>query len=136
MADSSDRRGYETPIMADVETGVRRLLRFQVKLILAVLVVLLVGGGVVAGIVITRENKSVTVPDVRGRDNVGVATSFDRTGLAFDFTRIEQASSTIPFGHVIKTDPAAGERAKRGAVVRVFFSCGAPRPGFCDAAAP
>jgi beta-lactam-binding protein with PASTA domain len=132
MPDGSEHRGYETPIMGDVETAYRRLFRFQVKFMLVVVAIILVVGGVVAGVVLTRHSEPATVPDVRGLDNVAVASSFDRAGLASDYQRFERADETVTFGRVLTTDPPPGARVKRGTVVSVTFSCGMPQPGFCS----
>jgi beta-lactam-binding protein with PASTA domain len=128
----SDQRGYNTPMAADLETAFHRLLHFQIKIILAILAFILVVGGVVGGVVLYHNSRPVVVPDVQGLDNVGTAILFDRVGLAFGYVRVEKASETVPFGNVISTDPLAGTKVRRGDVIRVTFSCGPPRPGFCN----
>jgi eukaryotic-like serine/threonine-protein kinase len=127
-----DQRGYETPVVADFETAVRRLIRFQIKILVGFLAFLLVFGGVVGGVVLYRNSRSVVVPSVRGLDNVGTAILFNRVGLGFGYISIDKASETVPFGQVISTDPPPGAEVKRGTVIRVTFSCGPPRPPICN----
>lgn len=124
-------RGYETPVMADVETAYRRLLRFQLKLVLIFVALLVVVGGIV--LLNNRdESRSATVPNLRGLDTAGAASTLRRAGLAPDYLSFDQASETITFGRVISTDPPAGVRLDRGAVIKVTISCGAPQPGICN----
>jgi eukaryotic-like serine/threonine-protein kinase len=131
---ADERRGYRTEIMADVETAYRRLLRFQLKVMGAFLLVLVVVGGSVAAvlIVVLSDGGSKTVPDVVGLDNVGTAVTLEHAGLSPGYIRLDQASNTVQFGHVIRTDPPAGTRVKRGGIVRVTFSCGRAVRGFCN----
>jgi serine/threonine-protein kinase len=132
MVERSGQRGYETPIIADVETAFRRLFRFQVKLALAFLAVIVVVGGVVGGIALSRQDELAVVPDLRGLDHVGVASTLHDAGLAPNYTRLEQPSETVPISRVIGSEPPAGTRLDRGTIITVFLSCGSPRPGFCD----
>lgn len=133
MAGPPDQYGYQTPVMDDAERAYRRLLRFQIKMIVVVLLVGAVVAAAVAAVVLTREESRTTVPNVVGFDNVGVASTFERAHLATDFLRFERASTSVPIGRVVTTDPPPGTRVKRGSVVRVTFSCGAPTAFFCAA---
>lgn len=132
MTDPSDRRGYQTPLGADLETGFRRLLRFQIKLGTILLVIALVIGGTVAGIMWYRAQQPVTVPDVQGLDTAAVASAFHRAGLSPDYIHLQKPSTTVAIGRVISTEPPAGTEVERGAVIRVTVSCGEPEPGFCN----
>lgn len=132
MTDQPDRRGYETPVMADAETAFRRFLRFQVKVMVIFFVVVAVIVGIVVAIVVGRANDPVAVPDLRGFNNVDVASTLNRAGLPSDYVSIERASRQVPIGRVIETDPAAGEEVDPDTVLRVTFSCGPPQPGFCE----
>lgn len=126
------RRGYETAIIADAETAFRRLFRFQLKLALAFLAVLVVVGGVVVGAALYREDRPAVVPDLRGLDHVGAFSTLHDAGLAPNYARLEQPSETVPIGRVIGSEPPAGARLDRGTIITVILSCGPPRPGFCD----
>jgi serine/threonine-protein kinase len=132
MTDQPDRRGYETPLMADAETAFRRLMRFQVKVAVIFFVVVAVIVGIVVVVVVARANDSVVVPDVRGFNNVDVASTLNRVGLPSDYVSLERASRRVPIGRVIETDPAAGEEVDPDTVLQVIFSCGPPQPGFCE----
>ncbi len=136
MADDPDHRGYETPLMADVETGYRRLLRFQLKVIVVFVLVLAVIGGIVFVVIVARDDDAktvtVTVPDVRGFDHVAVASVFTRAGLAPDYIAFDRASENVTVGRVISTDPPPGTSVRKGTVIKVTFSCGTPQPGFCN----
>lgn len=126
-----DRRGYKTSFGADLETGFRRLVRFQVKIILVVLILLVVVAGIVAGVVSYQRSRTVVVPDLKGVDHVGAAIVLDRAGLSPEYISLEKASTTVPIGRVISTEPPAGGEVTRETLVKVTFSCGPPQPGFC-----
>ena len=129
---SNHRRGYETPLIADVETGFRRLLRFQIKYGLILLLIALVVGGIVGGVLWARAQQPVAVPDVRGLDTVAVASTFHSAGLSPNYIHLQKASRAVSIGCIITTEASVGTEVKRGAVIRVTLSCGPPMPGFCN----
>ena len=65
---------------------------------------------------------SATVPNVAGFNNVHAAQVLDDAG--FQNTDEFEHSQTVPFGQVIRTDPAAGTKAPRGSLVVVYISDG------------
>ena len=130
-----EHRGYETPVMADVETAYRRFIRFQLKVIAVFLVVAAVVGGVVLYHVHQDDlahRRPVSVPDLSGLDNVTAAFTLERAGLTPVYTRFDRASPSVPLGHVISTDPPAGSKWKRDVPIRVTMSCGPPQPPLCN----
>ena len=95
-----------------------------------VLLALLVVGGIVAAILLTRDNGNdkhkaapgvdrVAVPNVVGRDAATAATRLDTRGLKAD---LRSRTSSKPAGTVVAQRPRAGRRVPRGAVVTVFVS--------------
>jgi hypothetical protein len=127
-------RGYQTPIMGDIETAYRRYLRFGLK-VLAVF--FLIVALIVAGAVLVVDHKThiaadqeVSVPSLVNLSNVDAFGSLTNASLNYQQTEI--ASATVPFGQVISSAPTAGTKVKIGSTVHVFLSCGQPVPGFCS----
>ena len=67
----------------------------------------------------------VEVPDVVGLDATEAAAELGQAG--FRVRRVNESSSTVDDGSVIRTDPAAGEPAERGSVVTLYVSTGPER---------
>jgi eukaryotic-like serine/threonine-protein kinase len=65
--------------------------------------------------------KTVTVPNLVGRDVEEARTILDRRGLEAD---VERAPSKKPEGEVLEQDPAAGEDAEEGDTVKLVVSGG------------
>lgn len=135
MSDDRARRGYETPLVADLETAYRRFLRFQLKVIAGFVVVVAL---VVAGVLYTIRQRDIDrdrprpLPSLIGLDNVTAAYTLDRAGFTPLFTRSDRASATIPLGRIVSTDPAPGTRVKPDTLISVTFSCGPPQPPLCN----
>ncbi len=67
-------------------------------------------------------NLSVRVPSVNGQlYDTGVA-SVKKLGIKT--SRLDQASSTVPTGHIISTDPAGGQKISKDTTVVVYVSSG------------
>jgi serine/threonine-protein kinase len=64
----------------------------------------------------------VNVPNVIGKDQVEATQILNDAGLKVQKTN--QASSSVPAGSVVGTDPAAGAQAPRGSTVTMFVSTG------------
>jgi serine/threonine-protein kinase len=64
----------------------------------------------------------VDIPDVRGKSEQDAVNTLRFVGL--QPTPTPQANDAVPSGQAIGTDPAAGTRVERGAVVRLFVSTG------------
>jgi serine/threonine-protein kinase len=64
----------------------------------------------------------VNVPNVTGKDQVEAAQILTDAGLKFQKTNM--ASSSVPAGSVVSTDPAAGSQAPRGSTVTMNVSTG------------
>jgi serine/threonine-protein kinase len=64
----------------------------------------------------------VEVPDVAGRDQVEATQLLNQAG--FRVTKSTEASSSVPSGSVIGTNPAAGTPAPRGSTVTIIVSSG------------
>ena len=67
--------------------------------------------------------ETVTVPDVTRMSVVAAKAKLEADG--FDIEVKSAPSDSIPENDVVKTDPAAGEKAKRGSLVVIFGSTGA-----------
>ena len=64
----------------------------------------------------------VNVPNVIGKDQVDATQTLNDAGLKVQKTN--QASSSVPAGSVVSTNPAAGTQAPRGSTVTMFVSTG------------
>ena len=121
--------GYQTPWVGDVEVGVRKFLRFYFKLALTIFAIVLLLMGAVILVAYLHSNRTVQVPSVVGLDNVAAFQVMGQAGLT-DLS-VSQASTSVAFGQVIGTNPAAGTSVKAGTDVQVAISCGPPSPGVC-----
>jgi hypothetical protein len=72
---------------------------------------------------------SVTVPKLAGLDNVNASAVLSKAGL--QPAEQDRASSTIGFGNVVSSSPAAGTKVRSGTTVMVTISCGQYAPGIC-----
>jgi beta-lactam-binding protein with PASTA domain len=68
------------------------------------------------------QTPGVDVPDVRGKSEDEAVNILRFVGL--QPTPTPQANDTVPKDQAVGTDPAAGVRVQRGAVVRLFISSG------------
>ena len=75
-------------------------------------------------VIITTSSGSegVIVPNVNGKDESTAANQLGQ--LEFATKTIKENSSTVAAGKVIKTDPAADAKVKRGATVTMYVSSG------------
>lgn len=81
--------------------------------------------GSVVTIFVSTGQASLTVPDVTGNDQVAATQTLNNAG--FVVQKATEANDTVPPGAVIRTDPAAGQKARRGGVVKMVVSSG-PTP--------
>lgn len=119
--------------------GLTRTVRRAVFALLALFVAAFLVFAVVLGISVyhsIRDNNglgvggqgsasSVRVPDIAGMDNVTGARQLSGAGLRFDSRN--EANPTIPFGIVIRTEPAAGSTLPPDTVVTMVLSDGPQR---------
>jgi serine/threonine-protein kinase len=109
--------------VAPVERAKRRRLRWPAAL--AVVAVLALAGSVVAWYVSRVETN--TVPALEGLP-IGEALN-KVAGLGWATISTEEASETVPTGSVIRTQPPAGTKLRKGAQLQFVVSTGpAPRP--------
>jgi hypothetical protein len=114
-------RGYNTPVVADLETGVRRIFRFELKLFLGFLILIALGIGIGLFVITQHDNRIVTVPSLTGLNNVSVAEALDSVGL--NEQEIDRTSN-VPFNQFISSTPPPGSRVKAGTTVVVVMSNG------------
>ena len=76
---------------------------------------------------IGQSDDGVEVPDVTGQSVQAAQLILIDAGFEFD-TTTRQSSQTAPVDEVISQDPAAGESAKEGSIVRLVVSTGPPAP--------
>ena len=107
----------------DAQPAGRRTAWFVVGLILAVMVV----GGLVFFAYRTLGAggaNAVTVPDVANQSTIAAQRTLEAKGFV---VKIRQTpSSAVDQNNVIRTDPAAGSKAKRGSTVIIYSSSGPP----------
>lgn len=65
---------------------------------------------------------AATVPNVVGFETLHAVEALDKAG--FDSSEEDEQSSTVPWGKVIRTDPAPGALARRGDTVTMYVSLG------------
>lgn len=69
---------------------------------------------------------NATVPNVVGESSSQALTEVSNAG--FQWSTDNESSSSVPFGHVIRTNPPAGATASRGSNVTVVISIGSNGP--------
>lgn len=83
------------------------------------------------------EGSTITVTVSKGAETAPVPSSAGQEGNAYDAAlvaagfmpaRVEEPSSTVPKGQVIRTNPAAGTQTPLGSVVTYYVSTGAAEP--------
>ena len=75
-------------------------------------------------ITVSSGAKSFTVPDVRGKTVDDASDTLRNSDGEFKVKTVTQASDDVDSGRVIRTDPANGESAPKGATVTIFVSSG------------
>jgi hypothetical protein len=83
--------------------------------------------------VTTTTPVAVPVPDLRGQDYTAAANTL--TGLGLVPKRVNEPSTTVPAGKVIRTDPSGGF-ALSGANITVVVSSGSPTPSASSSPSP
>ncbi len=71
---------------------------------------------------LTSSAAQVEVPDVQGKSVADAEQALQTAG--FRTTTEQEASKTVDKGNVIRTDPAAGEKAGKGSTVTIYESAG------------
>jgi eukaryotic-like serine/threonine-protein kinase len=89
--------------------------------IIAVFLILLIGGGVLAYTLIS--SPSIVVPDIKGKTLSQAQQALDAVGLKLQVAK-EVTNDKIAPGRVISQDPAAGAKMKKGGTVTVIMSKG------------
>ena len=72
-------------------------------------------------IIVARQPKTVSVPDVKGSDQGGAATTLSAAGLTVVFKQVPVGAQAKD-GVVVDQTPASGQKVKRGS--RVVVSIG------------
>jgi len=80
--------------------------------------------GAEVDITVSSGPATVKVPDVSGQSSATAAANLGSDG--FKVTTVTQASSTVPAGQVIGTNPAAGISVAPGTTVTIIVSSGTP----------
>jgi eukaryotic-like serine/threonine-protein kinase len=89
--------------------------------IIAIVLILLIGGGVLAYTLIS--SPSIVVPDIKGKTLSQAQQALDAVGLKLQVTK-EVTNDKIAPGRVISQDPTAGAKMKKGGTVTVVMSKG------------
>ncbi|WP_433561989.1 PASTA domain-containing protein [Nocardia sp. CA-151230] len=115
---SPGSRGYGSDLIEDRDKS-RRKVVIWLSIVLA-LAVLLGLGGWWLGV-----GRYSSVPSIAGMDTQKAVTTLQDAGFKTE-TR-QKASDMIPVGNVVGTDPPAGTRVTKGALVAVLVSSGKPK---------
>ena len=86
------------------------------------LAVLLVAGGLGWYLAVGRWTKVPTVAGATEQDAIATLA-----GANLGLTTLQEYSETVPSGRVIRTDPAQGQRARKGSTVTAYISRGPER---------
>ncbi len=78
--------------------------------------------GAEVDITVSTGPSTIKVPDVSGQSSTSAAANLASDG--FKVTTVSQASSTVPSGEVIGTNPAAGISVAPGTTVTIIVSTG------------
>jgi hypothetical protein len=78
--------------------------------------------GLLSAYVFARQGSDVDVPNVVGMPVATAERALHDAGLGTQL--LDQAGSALPGGVVVRTDPAAGQRVDRKAVIRLWVSAG------------
>jgi PASTA domain len=100
------------------------LIPFVIFFLLVVAGIVFIGFQVVPHLNLPIGN--ATVPNVIGEDSSQALTELSNAG--FEWSTDNESSSTVPFGHVISTDPQPGATASKGSIVKVVISTGPNGP--------
>lgn len=79
---------------------------------------------VVVLIPIITNQKEIPVPDVTGKTIQEAISELQNAGFSVNDEQQEQASSEIPEGHIIKTNPAANSKRTKSTVITLYVSIG------------
>jgi eukaryotic-like serine/threonine-protein kinase len=82
-----------------------------------------VGKGALVTLTVAKAPTTVQVPTLQGLTLGEAQSSLQAVGLKIG-TQTDAADPTIPAGHIISSNPAAGSLAKKGAIVDVVVSTG------------
>jgi beta-lactam-binding protein with PASTA domain len=80
--------------------------------------------GLTAGLLLSRSTADAAVPTVSEEPTAAAASLKE---LGFVVSNIIVPNDTVPTGQVIKTEPAAGRKIKKGSTVTVYVSGGPPQ---------
>lgn len=79
---------------------------------------------VVVLIPVITNQKEIKVPDVTGKTIQEAISELQNAGFSVNDEQQEQASSEIPEGHIIKTNPAANSKRTKSTVITLYVSIG------------
>ena len=79
---------------------------------------------IVVLIPIVTSKSQVAIPDVTGKSLKEATKIIQKKGFAISEEQVEQGSDTIKEGHIIRTNPVAGTKRKKGYEVVLYVSLG------------
>jgi eukaryotic-like serine/threonine-protein kinase len=88
------------------------------------LILLLIALGVIAYFLFSSLNNDVTVPNVVGQTTAAATRTLQDDGLTVALPTRNQTSASVPAGHVISTDPAAGSSVSKNSAIHLVVSTG------------
>ena len=122
---ASDKKGKkEKKIKKDVPIEIKKQNKFLIILASIFTGLVLVITSIVILIPIITSKSQVEIPDVTGKSLKEATKIIQNKGFQISEEQVEQASETVKEGYVIKTNPVAGTRRKKGYEVVIYVSLG------------
>jgi serine/threonine-protein kinase len=96
----------------------------RTRRLLWILALLLVALGVIAYFLFSSLSNSVNVPNVVGQTTAAATQTLQNDGLTVALPVHNETSATVPVGHVISSNPAAGASVAKNSKVHLVVSTG------------